>query len=123
MLKAIPSIEDKLLGEQTEELKEKINAGKITDWLNEELMWLSSHNPVLYKYLTDHAQKFAMGAVMVGDPHSIAMSQALEQIMLLKLIDLTLVGNEELKKFTAAMEKMLGGGKIDGLDGFGNVKK
>jgi len=121
-LSQIPFIKDELLGDQARELKDKLDSGVITEWLNEELRWLSTNNPALYKFITEHAQKFAMGVVMVGDPHSIALSQALEQVLLLGLVNATLRGKEELQKFEQMMSKFFPNGKINGLEGLNGKK-
>jgi len=116
MIDKIPKVSEKQIKEQGEQLKAMITKGAVTEWLDSQLKALAATNPVLYQYLMEHSQKFAMGAVMV-DAQSIAMSQALEQVMLLTLIGGSYRANEDLKKFEGGVGKLLGDIDLGGLDG------
>lgn len=98
-LENIPVIEADRIKEQTNSMQALASEGTIPKWIDSELDWLSNNNPALYKYIIGQAQKFAMGAMMVDEPTSVALSQTVEMLRLLALVNACLKGEEELKKF------------------------
>jgi len=121
-IEEIPKISDSQVIQQNKDMRQRISSGTITQWLDEQLRSLANSNPILYKYIMEHSQKFAMGAMMVQDPQSIAMSLALEQTLLLTLIGAAYKGNKNLQDFTNLMKDWFGNGEIKGLDDLGEKK-
>lgn len=118
MIEEIPKVSDTQVSSQNKDMRLRITQGTITQWLDEQLRSLAESNPILYKYIMEHSQKFAMGAVMVQDPQSIAMSLALEQILLLNLLGASYKTNKDLKGFSELMNGWWGENDIKGLDDF-----
>jgi len=114
-MEEIPKITISQILKHEEELKQRIADGTVVPWLHEKLEVLAKENPFLYKYMMEHTQKFAMGALMIQDPQAIAVSLALEQIVLLALIGNSYKDNADLKNFTDLMKGWFGNG-IKGLE-------
>ena len=122
-IRKIPKITYKHITEQNKDMRQRVTSGNLTTWLDEQLRWLANNNPILYKYVTEHAQKFAMGVMMAGDPSAIAMSHALEQIQLLTLLGCGLQDVESMDKFSDMMKTWLKDNELEGLDKFGENDK
>lgn len=120
VLDDIPAIPEELIKAQFEILQQRITKGEVKDWLNEELQGLHEKNPVLFHYLIERAQKFAMGAVMVGDPNSISVSLALEYILLLNILD---AGIHRTIGLTDFKDMITGWFGKDGLNGLNDLEK
>lgn len=119
MLEKLPKVSNKHINNQNNGMRQLITGGGVTTWLDEQLRFMAKNNPFLYKYVMEHSQKFAMGAVMVGDPQSIAMSHVLEQMMLLTLLDTSMKDDEELQQFDSMMKGWLGKDNLEGLNDVG----
>lgn len=119
-LENLPKISDKHINNQNNDMRQLIAGGDITNWLDKQLMLVADKNPHLYKYMMEHSHKFAMGAVMVGDPQSIAMSHVLEQVMLLTLLVNSMKDMEDLQNFSTMIKSWLGDNNdFKGLNDFG----
>jgi len=118
-MEEIPKITDIQLAKHNEEVNQMVKDGVLVDWLNDQLKSLAQDNPLLYKHIMEHTQKFSMGAVMVQDPHAIAISLALEQLILLMLVGNCYKENKDLKSFSDLMSNWFSGG-IEGLDDIKN---
>lgn len=115
-MEEIPKITHNQIAQHEEEIRRKIAQGAIAQWLDEQLKNLASENPILYQYVMEHTQKFAIGASMVQEPQAIAVSLALEQLLLLTLIGDSYKSNKEFKHFTDLMSKAFGNSGVKGLD-------
>jgi hypothetical protein len=122
-MKDLPKVNLRAIIEQNEQMKKMVQDGSITGWLDSQLRELSQNNGDLYKFVIDHAQKFAMSVGMSQDTNQIALSQALESVMLLKLICGGLEIRQNLVDFEQRMQKLLKGENLEGLDDFGKGKK
>ena len=122
MLDDIPKIPEDLIKEQFEMLQSHITQGHVKDWLNGELQTLHETNPVLFHYLIERAQKFAMGAVMVGDPNSISVSLALEYILLLNILNSGIHRTIGLTDFKDMLTRWVGKDGLNGLNDLGEDK-
>ena len=114
----IPTVTEDMVTEQFMLLSQVVSNGTLTSWLNEELEGLRTSNPVLYKFIIERSQKFAMGAMMSREPQGVAISFALEYLILLRVLGLgfgKLIGAE---KFSNMMNKWLGNDNLKGLDDF-----
>ena len=98
--------------------REVIAAGNVQSWIEEELQALSDENPVLHEFITDRANRFALGAAMVNDPRSVALSMAIEYMLLLKVLSSGIGTVKGLEKFSDEMQKWFPNG-LEGLDGLG----
>ena len=119
----IPKITEEQVKEQFKLINDLVVGGTLTRWLDEELEKLHNENPVLYGFIVERSHKFAMGAIMTHEPQSIAISFALEYMILLKIVGISFGKTLGLETFANNMSKWLGkNGKIEGLDEFGNDK-
>ncbi len=116
-MEELPKITNSQIAKTTEEIQAHVDDGTLVQWLDEKLKALSKENPLLYKYLMEHTQRFAMGAVMVKDPQSIAISLTLEHLLLLSLIGDSYKENKEMANFSDLMTNWFGDG-IKGLNEF-----
>lgn len=116
-MEELPKITNVQILRHNEDIKAMADDGSLVQWLDEQLKALSKENPLLYKYLMEHTQKFAMGAIMVQDPHAIAVSLALEHLVLLSLIGDSYKETKEIKNFSDLMTTWFSDG-IKGLDEF-----
>jgi len=112
----LPVITDKHIREQFKALNQSITQGQVQQWLDEQLTALQTTNPTLYKFLTDRANKFAMGALAVSDPQSIAVSIALEYMLILGVINLGIGSSVTDSEFSDTMSKWFGTDGLKGLD-------
>ncbi len=120
MMDNLPKIAEKHVKEQFKVLNQAIVAGEVQKWLDSELTSLHEKNPVLYHFITERANKFAVGATMVGDPQAVAISMALEYIILLNILSTSLADMMGLGKFTDMMTKWFpGNDELNGLSGIG----
>lgn len=117
-MEELPKIKDSHITRQEEELRDMMAQGTIMPWLSEQLKSLAEENPLLYKHIMEHTQKFAMGVIMVQDPQAIAISMALEQLVLLTLLVNAYKDNKDLKRFTDFMNTVFPSG-IKGLEDLG----
>lgn len=122
MLDNIPKIGEEQIKEQFNILNQNIAQGQVNDWLNDELENLHEKNPVLFHYIVERAKKFAIGAIMVGDPNSASISLALEYILLLNILNAGIGNSIGLGKFTDMMKGLLKNDDLKGLDNFGKEK-
>ena len=118
-IQRIPKITEKHITEQNKDMRQRVSGGDVTRWLDEQLRWLSSNNPILYKYVMEHAQKFAMGVMVAQDPQAVAMSHALEMIMLLVMVGSSLEDAESIDKFGNMMKSWLKDTELEGLNNLG----
>lgn len=109
MIEELPPIDSSQIVQQEEMLRQRIEAGTINQWMAEQLDYLAQNNPILYEYVMDHAKKLAFGVAMM-DPRSIAMSVALEHILLLTLVGSSIKGKKELNDFVKIWGKFFPGG-------------
>lgn len=114
-MEEIPKITHNQVAQHEEEVRRRIAQGNVAQWLDEQLKKLASENPILYKYVMEHTQKFAIGASMVQEPQAIAVSLALEQLLLLTLVGDSYKSSKELKGFIDLMSNWLPNG-IKGID-------
>lgn len=119
-MEEVPKITSDNILRHEEEVRYHMENGTITTWLEEQLSNLNNVNPILYQYIMEHSQKFAMGAVtMLRDPQSIAISMALEQVILINMIGKSHMENKEIANFSSLMNTWFGGKSIEGLNDFG----
>lgn len=117
-MEELPKISNNHIIKQDDMLKQQISQGTITTWLNDQLKNLADQNPNLYKYVIEHSQKFAFAAMSAQDVQSIAISQTLEQMLLLYLIGTSSKDNKEYHKFSSFWDKFFPNG-INGLNSLG----
>jgi len=117
MMENLPKIAEKHIKEQFKQLNKTIVAGEIQHWLDGELQGLHDKNPILYHFIVERANKFAVGATMVGDPHSIAVSLALEYVLLLNILNASISDVFGLTKFTDMMTKWFSNDDLKELNG------
>ena len=117
----IPIIGKEQITEQFEILDQLIVQGQVKNWLNEELQKLHEKNPILFHYIVERAKKFAVGAIMVGDPNSASISLALEYVLLLKILNAGISNTIGLGKFADMMKGWFKGD--DDLKGLNDVGK
>lgn len=122
MLDYLPKISEEQVKEQFDILNQYIIQGDIQHWLNKELQNLYEKNPILFRYVSERAQKFAIGAVMVGDPNSISLSMALEYILILNILGMGIDNSVGLKQFTDSMRNWFNDDDLKGLDSIGEEK-
>jgi len=122
-LEHLPKIDEEQITKQLNILTEQVTKGAIKNWLNDELQNLHDKNPILFQYIVERANKFAVGAVMVGDPNSVSVSMALEYMLLLNIINAGIDSTVVLSKFTDMMGNLLKGGDLEGLEGLGDTDK
>ncbi len=122
MLDYLPKISEEQVKEQFDILNQYIIQGDIQHWLNKELQNLYEKNPILFRYVSERAQKFAIGAVMVGDPNSISLSMALEYILILNILGMGIDNGVGLKQFTDSMRNWFNDDDLKGLDSIGEEK-
>jgi len=118
-MEEVPKITSNNIAKHEEEVYHHLENGTIASWLSEQLSELANSNPILYQYVMEHSQKFAMGAMMIRDPQSIAISMALEQVILLNMIGASHRENIDVTKFSNLMNTWFGGKGIDGLEDMG----
>ena len=99
-MEELPKINEAQIAKLETEMRQRIVQGTMTNWLDEQLKALANTNPILYKYVMEHSQKFAVGSMMVQDVQSIAVSITLEYILLLSIIGMSFTNSKELKNFT-----------------------
>ena len=120
----IPKIAEDQIKEQFNMLDQRIAQGQVKNWLNEELETLHETNPILFHYIVERAKKFAIGAIMVGDPNSASVSLALEYMLLLGIINDGIGSTLGLKQFTDKMKNWFkNDDDLKGLDGIGKDEK
>lgn len=120
MMDNIPKIAETHVKEQFKKLNQAIVAGEVQMWLDKELTGLHEKNPVLYHFITERANKFAVGATMVNDPQAVAISMALEYIILLKILNTSIGAMLGLEKFSDMMKGWFpGSDDLKGIDGIG----
>ena len=112
----LPQITDEQVTEQLALLSKMAESGEITQWIDAELLNLQEENPILYEFVVDRSQKFAHGAVMVNNVHAIAISFALEYIVLLKILGNSIEDAKGLEQFSKMMEGLFKGEGIKGYD-------
>ena len=112
----LPQITDEQVSAQLELLSELAASDAITQWIDAELLNLQEENPILYEFIVDRSQKFAHGAVMVNSINAIAISFALEYIVLLKILGKSIEDAKGLETFSNMMEGLFKGEKIKGYD-------
>jgi hypothetical protein len=122
MMDNLPKVAENHIKEQFKALNKHIVAGEVQKWLDTELQSLHDSNPVLYHFVTERANKFAMGALMSGDPQAVAISMALEYLILLKILNTSIGDMLGLGKFTDMMTNWFGNDELKGLNGLGNEK-
>lgn len=115
----LPPITDKQVSDQLELLSNLAESGEITQWIDAELLNLQEENPILYKFVMDRSQRFAHGAVAVGNISAIAISFALEYIVLLRILGTGIETAKGLAQFSSMMETLFKNGKIEGYDELG----
>src|SRR3972149_5310802 len=118
----IPKVTEEQVKEQFKLINDLVVGGTLTRWLDAELENLHKDNPILYNFVLERSQKFAMGAMMAHEPHSIAISFALEYVIMLKILGVSFGSILGMEKFNDMMSKWLKGDNINGLDDF-NAKK
>ncbi len=123
MMEHLPKVGEKHIKEQFASLHKSIVAGEVQRWLDGELTKLHDSNPILYHFLIERANKFAVGATMVGDPQAVAVSMALEYIILLNILNASLGDVIGLGKFTDMMTKWFNPDDLSGLNGLGKNEK
>jgi len=111
-MEEIPKVNDNQVAQLEVNMRQMISQGTITGWLDDQLHKLADTNPILYKYIMGHAQKFAIGAIMIGDAQTIAISATLEYMLLLSLISSSFKSGKELKAFTDFWGKFFPKGKL-----------
>ncbi len=100
----LPQITDQQITDQLALLSGLAANDAITQWIDAELLSLQEENPTLYEFIVDRSQKFAHGAVMVSNVHAIAISFALEYIVLLRILGKGLEVANVGKEFSSMME-------------------
>jgi len=123
MLEHIPKIAEEQIKEQFNILNQAIVQGQVKGWLNSELQNLHETNPILFHYIVERANKFAMGAIMVGDPSSVSVSMALEYMLLLNILNAGISKTAGLKQFTDMMKSWLKDDDLKGLNDIGKNEK
>jgi len=118
----IPKIGEEQIKEQFNMLDQLVAQGQVKNWLNEELQVLHEKNPILFHYIVERAKKFAVGAIMVGDPNSASVSLALEYMLLLNILNAGIGHTAGLKQFGDMMKGWLKGEDLKGLDDIGKGK-
>ncbi len=119
----IPKVTDEQIKAQFIILNEVVSNGTLTTWLNDELEGIRLSNPVLYKFIIERSQKFAMGALLSREPQGIAISYALETIILLRVLGVGFGNSLSIEKFGGMMKDWLKGDSLKGLDDFDEPKK
>jgi hypothetical protein len=120
MMENLPKVAEKHVKDQFALLNKTIVAGEVQKWLDSELTSLHDKNPVLYHFVVERANKFAVGATMVGDPQAVAISMALEYVLLLNILNKSIVDTVGLSKFADMMTKWFPDN--DDLQGLNGVK-
>ena len=123
MFEHLPKIGEEQIKDQFNILNQQIIQGQVKNWLNDELQELHEKNPILFHYIAERAQKFAVGAIMVGDPSSVSISMALEYLLLLKIINAGIGKTVGLTQFTNMMKDWFKGDDLKGLNDIGKDKK
>ena len=123
MLEHIPKIAEEQIKEQFKVLHQAIVEGEVKGWLNNELRNLHETNPILFHYIVERANKFAVGAIMVGDPSSVSVSMALEYMLLLNILNAGIGKNIGLKEFGDMMKNWFKGSDLSGLNDLGKNEK
>lgn len=123
MFEHLPKIGEEQIKDQFNILNQQIIQGQVKNWLNDELQELHEKNPILFHYIAERAQKFAIGAIMVGDPSSVSISMALEYLLLLKIINAGIGKTVGLTQFTDMMKDWFKGDDLKGLNDIGKDKK
>ena len=116
MMEHLPKIAEEVIKEQFKVLNQHIIQGQVQDWLSGELQTLHETNPVLFHYIVERANKFAVGAMMVGDPNSVSMSMALEYVLLLNILGAGIGKTIGLKQFSDMMKDWFKGDDLKGLN-------
>lgn len=119
MLEHIPKIIEEQIKEQSKILNQMVVQGQVQHWLNDELGDLHEKNPVLFHYIVERANKFAVGVAMVGDPNSISVSLALEYLLLLNILNVGIGSSIGLKQFGDMMKGWFGDGLKNNLNDVG----
>jgi len=122
MLEHLPLIGEEQIKDETEELSKQIAKGQVTEWLTEELRNLHDKNPVLFHYIVNRANTFAVGTAMMSNAHSISVSLAMEYLLLLKIIDTGIGNTARMTQFTDMMKGWLKDEDLKGLNDVGNGK-
>jgi len=112
----IPKIAKEVVEEQLSLLEQKAKSGQIQYWLDEMLTNLHSNNPVLYHYITERSKKIAVGAMMIGDPNSLAVTLALEYLVLLNVLGQGYDKSISLQNFRNMMNSWFNKNELNGLD-------
>ena len=113
---SLPKITDTQITDQLIVLAEIVETGEVTQWIDAELVALQEENPILYEFVVDRSQKFAHGAMSVGNAQAIAISFALEYIVLLRILGVSIESAKGLENFSTMMETLFKGEKIKGYD-------
>ena len=122
MFEHLPKIIEEQVVEQFNILQQHIIKGQVKHWLNNELKSLQEKNPILFRYIVERANKFAVGALMVGDPNSVSVSMALEYILLLNILNAGIGKTMGLTQFTSMMKDWFKGEDLKGLNDVGKEK-
>lgn len=112
----IPKIAREVVEEQLGLLEQKAKSGQIQRWLDEMLTNLHNNNPILYHYITERSRKLAVGAMMIGDPNSLAVTLALEYLVLLNVLGQGYDKSINLQNFKNMMTNWFNNGEPNGLD-------
>ncbi len=112
----LPHVTDEQITEQLALLSQMAENGEITQWIDSELLTLQETNPILYEFVVDRSQKFAHGAVMVNSVHAIAISFALEYMVLLRIMGRSMEDAKGLETFSSMMDGLFKGKGIEGYD-------
>ena len=116
LFKHIPKIAREVVEEQLNILEQKAKDGQIQLWLDEMLTNLQNDNPVLYRYITERSKKLAVGALMINDPDSLAVTFALEYLLLLTVLGQGYAKQLKLQNFIEMMNSWFNRDELDGLD-------
>jgi hypothetical protein len=116
-MKHLPKVELNWINELEKEMEEVAKGGQLLEWLGTQLRELTENNPNLHSYITVHARTFAHGMAMPQTPQSVAISQLLETVRLLSLLNLSYNKQIEKEKWHKKWNGVLNG--IPGLEDFG----
>lgn len=111
----LPKITGESINELSKEIRHLLKSGELLEWAHNEMEKLRLANPLLFGYLREHSEKFAMGVAMsMGDPQAVAMSKLISNLMLLRLLNTELKNTaKERKEWENDVGKLLD--DIEGL--------
>ena len=123
----LPEIKTESIERVMAELEEALKNKELPQWINAQLSILSEENPSLYQVITDRSKNFAVGVAQTfaqtGDTKSLMLSAALESLILVRILSLSIEGEAETAAFSDMMRNLLKGETIKGLDSFNNEEK